>query len=151
MPAEARQIWDLWRIGRPTVRGQWARYDRELRHQWSGAALAHHHRQNPSDRLPGSIFHLDGHNVTDPEGFYCAIGEAINGPGGYFGWNADALHDCMSGRWGARRPFTLVWHDSAVARKYLMASEGPRTEAYGTTFDQLLQWFTEDGIEIRLQ
>ena len=54
--------------------------------------------------------------MTDVEGFYCAIGEAINGPGGYFGVNADDLHDCVvMGRAGAANPFRLVWHDSTGA------------------------------------
>jgi RNAse (barnase) inhibitor barstar len=139
MPSGARQIWDLWRAGRPTELGLWAEYARELRHQWSGAALAHH----PSDQLDkpaGTTYRLAGRNITDEEGFYCAIGEAVNGPGGYFGWNADALHDCVSGGWGATWPFRLVWHDVNVAR----------THARGA-FDQLFRLLTEDGIDVDLR
>lgn len=45
--------------------------------------------------------------------------KAINGPGGYFGWNLNALDDCLRGGFGARAPFTLVWSDSQVARQSL--------------------------------
>ncbi|WP_372346599.1 barstar family protein [Streptomyces sp. KL116D] len=53
--------------------------------------------------------HLDGRHIVDRDTFCCAIGEAINGPGGYFGWNLDALDDCLCGGWGATTPFTLHW------------------------------------------
>jgi hypothetical protein len=29
-----------------------------------------------------------------------------------------ALNDCLRGRFGARTPIRLVWHDSAVAREH---------------------------------
>jgi RNAse (barnase) inhibitor barstar len=139
MPCGASQIWELWRAGRPTKPGLWVDYDSGLRHQWSGAALAHHQPGTP-DKPAGTTYHLDGLNVTDLAGFYCAIGEAINGPGGYFGWNADALHDCLIGGWGAARPFRLIWHDASIARAHFPAA-----------FDQVLQWLTQDGIVVELR
>jgi hypothetical protein len=72
-PAGARGIVDLWFTGRPAERNLWARYDRTLRHEWAGVALAHHRRDIP-DRQAGTVFHLDGRHVTDIEGFYCATG-----------------------------------------------------------------------------
>src|SRR5258705_25593 len=88
---------------RPSRSGRtlWAGYDRTLRHEWAGVALAHPRFDNP-DQPAGTVFGLDGRFVTDVEGFYCAIGEAINGPGGYFGWNLVALDDCLGWKWGAR-------------------------------------------------
>lgn len=139
MPLGAFQIWELWRGGRPAEPGLWAGYDSGLRHQWSGAALAHHRPGEP-DKAAGTTYYLDGRKVTDLAGFYCAIGEAINGPGGYFGWNGDALHDCLIGGWGAARPFQLIRLDAAVARACLAAA-----------FDQVLQWLTEDGIVVELR
>jgi hypothetical protein len=92
MPTGAREIWDLWRRGRPTEPGRWTRYDRLLRHHWSGAALAHHPRGG-ADRPAGGVYHLDGRHVTELEGFFCAIGEAVNGPGGWFGGDLFWLHE----------------------------------------------------------
>ncbi|MFD0276087.1 barstar family protein [Kitasatospora sp. NPDC127111] len=37
----------------------------------------------------------------------------------HFGWNLDALDDCLDGRWGATTPFTLRWSHSALARDRL--------------------------------
>ncbi|MFL6073260.1 MAG: barstar family protein [Mycobacteriales bacterium] len=150
MPAGAREIWQLWRAGPPTGYGLWARYDRELRHQWAGAALCHRRRDQP-DRPAGSTYHLDGRHVTDIEGFYCALGEAVNGPGGYFGWNADAVHDCTRGGFGASWPFRLVWHDAAVAREHLVRGYDRRAWAPAVTLDDLLRWLAEDGIEVELR
>ena len=139
LPLGASRIWEQWRAGRPTGPGAWAGYDAGLRHEWSGVALAHHRSGTP-DKPAGTTYHLDGRNITDLAGFYCAIGEAINGPGGYFGWNGQALHDCLTGGWGAARPFRLIWHDAAVARAHLSVA-----------FDEILQWITDDGIEVELR
>lgn len=149
-PAATRDIVDLWFTGRPTERNLWARYDRTLRHEWAGVALAYH-RYNDPDQRAGTVFHLDGRFVTDIEGFYCAIGEAINGPGGYFGWNLDALDDCLSGKWGAAAPFRLVWHDSAVARRHLIAGHDHHRHAPAVTLDTLLEMLTAHGIDVELR
>lgn len=48
--------------------------------------------------------------------FYCAMGEAVNGPGGYFGATLDGLHDCLRGGSGITAPFDLVWEPPPAAR-----------------------------------
>lgn len=149
-PAGTRSILDLWFTGRPFEPNLWARYDRTLRHEWAGVALAHHRFDAP-DQPSWTVFDLDGRFVTDVEGFYCALGEAVNGPGGYFGWNLDALDDCLSGQWGARTPFRLVWHDSAVARQHLVAGYDRHRYAPAVTLDSLLQMFTEHGVDVELR
>jgi hypothetical protein len=147
MPAGAREIWELWRTGGPAEPGGWGCYDPLLRHHWSGAALAHH-RRGAADRAAGTAYHLDGRHVTDLAGFYCAIGEAVNGPGGYFGWNGDALPECVTGGWGATRPFRLVWHDSAVALRHWGRDRRPDGDA---TVEDVLVWLSEDGVDVELR
>ncbi|GIG56404.1 hypothetical protein Lfu02_07760 [Longispora fulva] len=126
-----------WYAGRPVERNVWAGYGRELRHLWAGVALTHR-RPGVVDKPAGTTFELDGRFVTDVEGFYCAIGEAVNGPGGYFGWNLDAFHDCLRGRFGARAPFRLVWRDSAVACGSLVAGYDRRRLVPAVTVEDLL-------------
>ncbi|GAA2215554.1 barstar family protein [Nonomuraea monospora] len=116
--AGARHIWERWWRGRPDRVNQWAVYGAEGRREWLsivGRALGKESRR--VDRLPGHVYHLDGRHITDECSFYLAMGEAINGPGGYFGWNLDALNDCLRG--GAGKPFTLIWSDAHVARRSL--------------------------------
>ncbi|MGW5848765.1 barstar family protein [Streptomyces sp. NPDC055254] len=64
-------------------------------------------------------FALDGANIRDLASFYCAIGEAMNGPGGYYGANLAALDDCLFGGSGPAAPFRLRWHNSEVAMRSL--------------------------------
>lgn len=146
-PLAAREVWELWGAGRPAEPNRWAGCGTEGRRFWLGTALDHHEHGGP-DRPPGTTYHLDGRHITDPPGFLCALGEAVNGPGGYFGRGLDALNDCLRGRWGAAPPFDLVWHDSAVARRCL----GVTPEAVGRppTFDELLAFLTERHVSVRL-
>jgi hypothetical protein len=58
------------------------------------------------------VFRLDCDGIRDLEGLLCALGELINGPGGYFGRGLTTLQDCIHGGFGVTLPFTL--HLSAV-------------------------------------
>lgn len=149
LPTGLLNILEHWYAGRPTARNLWAGYTRDLRHHWAGVALAN--RSPGPDRPAGISYDLDGRFVTDIEGFYCAIGEAINGPGGYFGWNLDALHDCLCGSFGARTPFRLVWHDSAVARKHLVAGYDRQRLGPAITLETLLGILAQHRVEIVLR
>jgi RNAse (barnase) inhibitor barstar len=93
------------------------------------------------------LFVLDGRPVTDEAGFYCAIGEAVNGPGGYFGWNLSALNDCLKGHWGAKPGFTLRWEDSIVARHSLTRA----INSEGSFFSVVVDIFNERGVDVILQ
>ncbi|MBB2943144.1 RNAse (barnase) inhibitor barstar [Actinoplanes lutulentus] len=147
-PQHAGDVWERWRDGRPAMLASWASYDRELRQEWAGAALAHHrHGVDVAD----GVFELDGRHITDEEGFYCAIGEAVNGPGGYFGWNLGALHDCLQGGWGAAPGFQLIWHDSAIARASLKPGYDRRWWAPALTMDQLVGLLTVAGVDVDLR
>jgi hypothetical protein len=133
----ARAIWELWRSGGPAEPGGWVGLDRDLRAEWAMAAPYREHSWPAS-----AEFHLDGRHVTDIEGFYCAIGEAVNGPGGYFGATIDGVLDCVDG------PFRLVWHDSAVARAHLVPGYDRRRWAPAITLDEVVGWLAEAGVEV---
>lgn len=146
-PLAAREVWDLWGEGRPSEPGRWAGCSPDGRGFWADTALANHAHDAPN-RPPGTTYHLDGSHITDAPGFFCALGEAVNGPAGYFGWGLDALDDCLRGRWGATLPFTLVWHDAAVARACLGVT--PHAGQRPPTFEELLAFLTERHVEVRL-
>nr|WSY52556.1 barstar family protein [Streptomyces sp. NBC_00886] len=145
-PLAAREVWDLWGEGRPSEPGRWVGCDSDGRRFWLDTALANHPHDTP-DRLPGTTYHLDGRHITDPPGFFCALGETVNGPGGYFGRGLDALNDCLRGRWGATTPLTLVWHDAAVARICLGVT--PHTGPRPPTFEELLALLAERHVDVR--
>lgn len=109
----ARAVWDLWRCGVPAERNLWAPFDTAGRKAWGDLTFTAR-AEFDSDR-PGGVHHLDGRYVTDVPGLYLALGEALLGPGHYFGRCYDAFRDCLGGGWGVGSGFTLVWHDAHVA------------------------------------
>lgn len=106
-------------------------------------------RKHPEDAAPEQVFTLEGQQVVDVDSFYCALGEAINGPGGYFGWNLDAVDDCLGGRFGASPPFTLEWQHSDIARSRLVDHHAVDDDT--TTFEVLLKIFGDHDIKVILR
>ncbi|AJC53338.1 hypothetical protein GZL_00734 [Streptomyces sp. 769] len=151
--AGAEGVWDLIRTGRLNRKGMWHPLEPEHRHAWLSVALwswAYQRRGKP-DEPAGRTFTLDGRQIVDEDSFYCALGEAINGPGGYFGWNLSALDDCLRGGWGAAPPFTVDWQHAAEARARL-AEPVPTGEGETTTlFDLLLEILEERGVQVILR
>ncbi|MCI3271277.1 barstar family protein [Streptomyces cylindrosporus] len=67
------------------------------------------------------VFVLDGTRISTLEDFWREIGEAVNGPGGYYGRNLDALVDCLRGGYGTPEDddYVMEWRDHAVSRERL--------------------------------
>ncbi|MEU4220725.1 barstar family protein [Actinoplanes sp. NPDC026623] len=72
-------------------------------------------------------------------------------PGGYFGWNLDALVDCLRGGFGARTPLRLAWHDSAVAREHLVDGYDRRRLGPAVSLSYLLDLLVAGRVEIDLR
>ncbi|MGH3726383.1 MAG: barstar family protein [Mycobacterium sp.] len=67
---------------------------------------------------------VDGSRIRTRADFFTELGRAVNGPGGYFGSNLDALVDCLRGGFGTPddKPFRFVLQDvthikSALGKK----------------------------------
>ncbi|THA62096.1 barnase inhibitor [Streptomyces sp. A0958] len=71
---------------------------------------------------------IEGSRVTGPESFWTVIGEALNGPGGYFGRNLDAFADCLSGGMGTPddNDYVIEWRDHALSARALGHEETAR-------------------------
>lgn len=148
----ADTVWHLVRTGQLNRTGMWHQLTPERRLAWLSVALGSHgyRRQGKPEASAGQVFILDGQHIVDEGSFYCAIGEAVNGPGGYFGWNLAALDDCLFGGWGACRPFTVHWRYSAESRARLVERVhlGDREVAL---FDLLMEIFEERGVSVLLR
>ncbi|WP_176611249.1 barstar family protein [Actinomadura sp. WMMB 499] len=144
---EEEELWDMWRAGRPQTSGVWAQYGDRGRRAWLDVARQRHVRTNGADRPDGSTFELDGTHVTDSAGFFCALGEAINGPGGYYGKNLIAVDDCMSGGYGTAGGFTLIWHDLDVARRS-WKPRLPYDPYYDPSLDRVLDRLAQFGVTV---
>lgn len=108
----------------PATLGTWRPLSEAQRAQWLLAACNRHfkwlRRRGPRDAPAGTIFRIEGADVDDLPGLLCAMGEAVNGPGGYFGGlNALSLQDCLFGSFGVTRPFTIHIANLETARRNL--------------------------------
>ncbi|MFB7559669.1 barstar family protein [Streptomyces brevispora] len=71
---------------------------------------------------------IDGSQVTGLERFWNVVGEAVNGPGGYFGRNPDSFADCLRGGMGTPDDgdFVIEWRDHARSARALGHEETAR-------------------------
>jgi RNAse (barnase) inhibitor barstar len=139
---EAKEIWRHWASDRELEAGEWRRWPSSQYDAWlhvvqnawfsSGKAAA---RYGTS-----SLVFLDGSRMVNVAAFYCELGEAVNGSGGYFGSNLDALADCLSAG-PADTPLNIYWEHVDAARA-----------ALGEKFmESALSTMREYGVEIRAE
>jgi hypothetical protein len=85
-------------------------------------------RRSPSDVSPSTVYELPGDRIASLDDFWVAIGEAINGPGGYFGKNLDAFIDCLRGGFGTPEAgtYAIRWLSSEQSRATLGYPETAR-------------------------
>jgi RNAse (barnase) inhibitor barstar len=94
-------------------------------------------------------FQIDGRKIKSVKDFYREVGRSVNGPGGYFGQNLDALADCLRGGFGTpeSQPYEFEWQHSDAARRHLKdVKHGKRT-----FFDEVLDVFDDAGVTLNLR
>jgi hypothetical protein len=89
VPDSDRPLWERWLAGPPDTVGAWSGLDTRSRAVWLELVRGRAGRRAHRDRPAGRAYALDGRHVTDGPGLYLALGEAVNGPGGYFGGDCD--------------------------------------------------------------
>jgi hypothetical protein len=133
----AEPIWKAFADGSIVALNAWARLSPEEKLAWLEVARLRQASRGPATDAPaGTTFELDATRVVDPLDFLCALGEAINGIGGYFGAGLDSLQDCLSGGFGARPPFVLNWHREPASAARPSASE----------LSELIQTLVDSGV-----
>ncbi len=145
VPEYARPIWERWFTGPPSTKGAWANLDTRRRGAWLELVREHARRDRPA----GHAYELDGRHVTDEPGLYLALGEAVNGAGGYFGGGLGAVDDCLGGTFGYTAPATLLRRDAATARNHLSQTLTPDGELYDL-FGVILEILAEGGMHVTL-
>jgi RNAse (barnase) inhibitor barstar len=102
---------------------------------------------------PGSdepvTFRIDGRKIKSVKDFYREVGRSVNGLGGYFGQNLDALADCLRGGFGTpeNQPYEFEWLHSDLSRRHLKAVQ----RGQGTFFDVVLDVFDDAGVTLHLR
>lgn len=152
---EALDVWERWAKAVPRTVGEWRGLSSPERWGWIEAARLHSAtRARDAARPSGSGLELDGTSITDYPGFFCAIGECVNGPAGYFGADLDGLRDTLRGGFGIVPPFTLRWNDAEVARRHLAdryPSTDERPDQETTRFEKIVRVFLEAGVRVELR
>lgn len=102
----------------------------------------------PSDPQTPIVYRIDGRRIASTQDFYREIGRSVNGPGGYFGRNLDALNDCLRGGFGTPqdRPFVFEWQHSDLSRSQLKGVQ----QGHRSFFAALVAVFTDAGVALRL-
>jgi RNAse (barnase) inhibitor barstar len=136
---KAGEIWKKWAVG--VERGDWARQPPEWHGSWLHVAqTAWFTSGKRATRYEtwDTVF-LDGTQITTRDAFFCALGEAVNGAGGYFGSSHGGLIDCLrTAQREHAHPFRLVWRDFPSSR-----------HALGDEFtDAVVSAFQEYGVEV---
>ncbi|MFF8727894.1 barstar family protein [Streptomyces sp. NPDC015171] len=149
VPSFAQPIWERWLAGPPDTLGGWARLDTRRRGAWLDLVRERACRRSHRDRPPGHAYELDGRHITDDAGLYLALGEAVNGPGGYFGGYLAALDDCLRGTFGYTAPATLLWRNAGTARERLSQTMTPDGRPYDL-FAHVLDVLADGGMHVTL-
>ena len=140
----------------PGVPGRWRPLSRAQREQWLIAACNRHfkklrRRQGWKDAEAGTVFVIDGAAIVDHPALLCALGEAINGPGGYFGgMKSLSLQDCLFGSFGVTLPFVLRIENMDACRAHLdglaLAEWASRRLASGDFLDEDGKRWLEEAV-----
>ena len=110
------KIWKLKVSNNLNKKGLWKSLTEQEKWGWLEVALKSHLKDKKD--ITKTII-IEGKDITDYPSFYCALGESANGPGGYFGWNLDALYDCLIGGWGIIFPAKVLWINHLYSKKNL--------------------------------
>jgi RNAse (barnase) inhibitor barstar len=87
-------------------------------------------------------YRIDGSRITSTSDLYAEIGRAVNGDGGYFGSNLDALADCLRGGFGTPE-------DGGF--RFVMTSYRQVKGAVGDDlWNTLLHLFSAEGVDLWL-
>ncbi|MCE5173741.1 barstar family protein [Paenibacillus profundus] len=113
------EIWDKWRISYPTNKNEWSFLNEDDRRAWLNVVTKYQVSKLEYEENKENMIYLDGTYITDYSSFFCALGEAINGPGGYYGHDFSSLIDCLNGGFGATSPFIIMWGNYKIAEKKL--------------------------------
>ena len=88
-------------------------------------------------------YRIDGAKVASKADFFTEIGRAVNGDGGYFGSNLDALADCLRGGFGTP--------DDGGFRFVMTSYKQVKTALGDDTWSTLLYIFAAEGVDLWLE
>jgi RNAse (barnase) inhibitor barstar len=105
----------------PKALGQWRSLSSSEKEVWLQKACDRffHDESYAIQSVANRTIEIDGKLIHEPLDFFCLFGEAVNGPGGYFGKCLDSFDDCLFEKFGLEFPSTVVWKDYSETKKLL--------------------------------
>ena len=92
-----------------------------------------------TDDISNKVVTIHSDDLDEEDKFYCALGEIVNGIGGYFGRCPNSLSDCLHGDFGIKGNFTLNWIDH---KKY--------KEKFPVHFNYIVETFADNKKTLKL-
>ncbi|WP_435589984.1 barstar family protein [Micromonospora aurantiaca (nom. illeg.)] len=120
----AADIWRRWVDGTPIVVGEWQSLDAHRHSSWLHVVQAAWFGggRDATRCTANASYSLDGSSMANVSSFYIALGEAVNGAGGYFGSGLSALEDCLRNA-TLMNSFELIWRDFSTSETALGQQE----------------------------
>ncbi|MFI8391910.1 hypothetical protein [Streptomyces sp. NPDC085540] len=145
--AEARRLWDRFRVSEPR-RGEWRTLQVGSREAWlevAGLRYAESASKGEYSAPPREIV-MGGDEIKDVASFFCAIGEAFRGPGGYIGQSFTELEESLQDHLHGA-PVRLIWRNMSVARSSLsVVMDIPGGSI--SKFDLLLDILSQNNVDV---
>lgn len=138
----AAKVWCRWAANTPFEYGEWRRLPPDQHSSWLHVVqTAWFQAGNMATRYgSGRLCLVEGSGLANIDSVYCELGEAINGPAGYFGSGLDALVDCLRTA-TATGTFELVWRNLESTAE-CVGEEDVR---------QVMSVFQEFGVKVRTE
>ncbi len=114
----------------------WKNFRKDELQGWLVHAL---HSTQPEINRENINIQIDGNDFHSLDGFFCTLGEEINGVSGYFGRNLYALYDCLRGDFGVKSISELNWINHKRSKTILK-----------TKFNQIVEIFENYNIKVLL-
>lgn len=115
-PQGYQKAWDMKLNNKITEKNIWKTFGKDELQGWLVYAL---HTCKPGSERKNIKVEIDGNNFHNLDGFFCTLGEDINGIAGYFGRNLPALYDCLGGDFGVKSISELIWTNHKRSKKIL--------------------------------
>ena len=141
----------------PEASNQWRNLDlSDKREYLDRVRIKHCESSGVIEDVAHGRYVIEGRFIKDYPSLFLELGEAISGPGGYFGSCLDAFDDCCLGGFGAIPPFTLVWKDHIVSKGHLTTEEwnkelalrGGNYSADCSLFEDIVAIIGQRGIDL---
>lgn len=120
-----------------TEKNIWKNFSKEELQGWLVYAL---HTMRIDEVKENISIEIDGNEFHNLDGFFCTLGEEVNGIGGYFGREIYALSDCMRGDFRVKSISELRWLNHQRSKKL-----------FKTKFNEILQVFADYNVKVILE